>query len=110
MSDLVISTRCWWRHGNVKGTLYVTRLILSAKVERRQGHIINIGSIAGIDVYPGGNVYCASKSAVRTLTQALRMDVLGKSIRVTNINPGMIKTEFSLVRWDGDKETADKIY
>jgi 3-hydroxy acid dehydrogenase/malonic semialdehyde reductase len=101
--DMMIDT-------NVKGILYVTRLILPGMVERRRGHIINISSIAGLDVYPGGNVYCASKAAVRTLSQALRMDVLGKSIRVTNINPGITKTEFSLVRWDGDKEAADKIY
>jgi serine 3-dehydrogenase len=95
---------------NIKGLLYMTRLILPGMVERGKGHIINIGSIAAFELYPGGNVYCATKAAVRTLSKALRMDVLGKSIRVTNIQPGMAKTEFGMVRWGGNKELADKIY
>jgi hypothetical protein len=95
---------------NIKGLLYVTRLILPGMIERGRGHIINIGSIGAFELYPGGNVYCASKSAVQTLSKTLRMDVLGKSIRVTNISPGMTKTEFPLVRWGGDKQAADKIY
>ena len=95
---------------NIKGLLYVTRLILPGMIERGRGHIINIGSIGAFELYPGGNVYCASKSAVQTLSKTLRMDVLGKSIRVTNISPGMTKTEFPSVRWGGDKQAADKIY
>lgn len=95
---------------NVKGLLYVTRLILPGMVERGRGHVINIGSVAGVEVYPGGNVYCASKSAVRTLSHGLRMDVHGKSIRVTNVQPGMTKTEFTLVRWKGDQDRSDKFY
>ncbi len=95
---------------NVKGLLYVTRLILPGMVERNRGHIINLGSIAGLGAYPGGNVYCASKAAVRMLSQGMRMDAFGKGIRVTHIDPGMVKTEFSLVRWKGNKELAEKVY
>ncbi len=95
---------------NVKGLLYVTRLVLPGMVERNRGHVINIGSIAGTEAYPGGSVYCASKAAVRTLSQAMRMDVFGKSIRITNIQPGMTKTEFSLVRWKGDEALSNKVY
>lgn len=95
---------------NVKGLLYVTRLVLPGMVERGRGHVINVGSNAAIEVYPGGNVYCASKAAVRTLSKGLRMDVHGKSIRVTNIQPGMTKTEFTLVRWKGDQERSEKFY
>jgi len=95
---------------NVKGLLYMTRLILPGMVERGRGHVINVGSIAGFELYPGGNVYCASKAAVQILSKSLRMDVLGKSIRVTNIDPGMTKTEFPLVRWKGDEEAASRLY
>jgi 3-hydroxy acid dehydrogenase/malonic semialdehyde reductase len=95
---------------NVKGLLYVTKLVLPGMVERNRGHVINIGSIAGLGAYPGGNVYCGSKAAVRMLSQGMRMDLFGKGVRVTNIDPGMVKTEFSLVRWKGDKKLADKIY
>jgi 3-hydroxy acid dehydrogenase/malonic semialdehyde reductase len=95
---------------NVKGLLYVTRLILPGMVERNKGHVINIGSIAGLGVYPGGSVYCASKAAVRILSDGMRMDLFGKAIRVTNIEPGMVKTEFSLVRWKGNQERAEKTY
>jgi serine 3-dehydrogenase len=95
---------------NVKGLLYVTRLILPGMIERNRGHVVNIGSIAGSGAYPGGNVYCASKAAVHMLSQAMRMDLFPKSIRVTHIDPGMTKTEFSLVRWKGDQALADKTY
>ncbi len=95
---------------NVKGLLYVTRLILPGMVERNRGHVINIGSIAGLGAYPGGSVYCASKAAVRILSDGMRMDTFGKPIRVTNIDPGMVRTEFSLVRWKGDQELSDKVY
>jgi 3-hydroxy acid dehydrogenase/malonic semialdehyde reductase len=95
---------------NVKGLLYVTRLILPGMVERNRGHVVNLGSIAGSGAYPGGNVYCASKAAVRMLSQSMRMDLFPKSIRVTHIDPGMTKTEFSLVRWKGNQALADKTY
>lgn len=95
---------------NVKGLIYVTRAVLPLMVKRQSGHIINIGSIAGREVYPSGNVYCATKSAVKALSQALRIDTLGHNIRVTNIEPGMVNTEFSLVRFHGDKDRADKVY
>ena len=95
---------------NVKGLLYVTKLVLPGMVERNRGHVINIGSIAGLGAYPGGNVYCASKAAVGMLSQGMRMDLFGKGVRVTNIDPGMVKTEFSLVRLKGNKELADKVY
>jgi len=95
---------------NVKGLLYMTRIILPGMLKREKGHIINIGSVAALELFPGGNVYSATKAAVQVLSKALRMDVLGKSIRVTNIDPGITKTEFSMVRWSGDKELADKTY
>jgi 3-hydroxy acid dehydrogenase/malonic semialdehyde reductase len=95
---------------NVKGLLYVTRTILPAMVERKKGHIINIGSTAGHEVYPNGNVYCATKFAVQALTKAIRMDCLEHKIRVSTIDPGMVETEFSLVRFSGDKERAGKVY
>jgi NADP-dependent 3-hydroxy acid dehydrogenase YdfG len=79
-------------------------------VKRGVGHIINLGSIAGIEAYPGGNVYCATKAAVRLLSLGLRMDLLGTPLRVTNIQPGMVQTEFSLVRFHGDRARADKTY
>lgn len=95
---------------NVKGLLYVTRAILPGMVRRRRGHIINIGSIAGHESYPGGNVYCASKAAVRALTAGLRMDTVDTPIRVSAVDPGMVETEFSLVRFHGDEERAKKVY
>jgi serine 3-dehydrogenase len=79
-------------------------------VDRGRGHIINIGSVAGREVYPGGNVYCATKAAVRTLSRSLRIDLMGTGLRVTNIDPGMVETEFSIVRFHGDRERADKVY
>jgi NADP-dependent 3-hydroxy acid dehydrogenase YdfG len=95
---------------NVKGLLYLTRKVSPLMIDRKQGHIINIGSIAGKEVYPNGNVYCASKHAVDALTKAMRIDMLPHGIKVTQIAPGMIDTEFSTVRFHGDKEKADKVY
>jgi 3-hydroxy acid dehydrogenase/malonic semialdehyde reductase len=95
---------------NVKGLLYVTRAVVPLMVARKTGHIFNISSIAGKDVYENGNVYCASKSAVDALSKAMRIDLLKHSIKVTNIAPGMAETEFSLVRFKGDKEKADEVY
>ena len=95
---------------NVKGLLYVTRAVLPGMIERGRGHIVNIGSIAGHEVYPGGNVYCASKFAVRALSKGLRLDLNGTPIRVSEVAPGMAETEFSLVRFHGDAERAAKVY
>jgi len=95
---------------NVKGLLYVTRAVLPGMVQRGKGHVINIGSIAGHQAYPGGNVYCASKHAVVGLTRGMRMDVIDTPIRVTAIEPGMVETEFSVVRFHGDTERAGKVY
>jgi serine 3-dehydrogenase len=95
---------------NVKGLLYVTRAVLPGMIERGRGHVINVGSIAGHEVYPAGNVYCATKFAVRALTQGLRLDLNGTPIRVTEVSPGMVETEFSLVRFHGDAERAAKVY
>jgi 3-hydroxy acid dehydrogenase/malonic semialdehyde reductase len=95
---------------NVKGLLFMTRLCLTPMLARGElGHIVNIGSVAGRWTYPGGSVYCATKFAVRALTEGLRMDLLGQPIRVTNIEPGMVETEFSLVRL-GDEAKAKKVY
>jgi 3-hydroxy acid dehydrogenase / malonic semialdehyde reductase len=95
---------------NVKGLLYVSRAVIPGLVKRGKGHVINIGSIAGVEVYPNGNVYCATKHAVRALSTGMRMDLLGTPVRVTNIQPGMVETEFSLVRFHGDQARADKVY
>jgi len=95
---------------NVKGLLYVTRAVLPGMMERNKGYIINIGSIAGKEVYPGGNVYCASKHAVDAINQGLRIDLNGTSIKVSAINPGLVETEFSLVRFKGDSKRAAKVY
>jgi 3-hydroxy acid dehydrogenase/malonic semialdehyde reductase len=95
---------------NVKGLLHVTRQVLPQMVAARRGHVINIGSIAGRDVYPGGAVYCASKFAVEGLSRALRLDVVQHNVKVTTISPGLVETEFSLVRFKGDQEKADAVY
>jgi 3-hydroxy acid dehydrogenase / malonic semialdehyde reductase len=95
---------------NVKGLLYVSREIIPSMTSRNTGHIINIGSIAGKEVYANGNVYCASKYAVDALTQGMRMDLNAYGIKVTAINPGMVETEFSLVRFKGDDQRAANVY
>jgi NADP-dependent 3-hydroxy acid dehydrogenase YdfG len=95
---------------NVKGLLYVCRAIIPGMVNQKGGHIINIGSIAGKEVYPNGNVYCASKFAVDALTRGMRMDLNAHNIKVTSINPGLVETEFSLVRFKGDAERAATVY
>jgi len=95
---------------NVKGLLYVTDAILPQMLERKNGHIINIGSTAGKEVYPKGNVYCASKHAVDAINQGMRLDLNGKGIKIGAINPGMVETEFSEVRFKGDSEKAGKVY
>jgi 3-hydroxy acid dehydrogenase/malonic semialdehyde reductase len=95
---------------NVKGLLYVTRIVSNWMIPQKSGHIINIGSIAGKEVYPNGNVYCASKHAVDALNQGMRIDLLPYNIKVTAINPGMVETEFSLVRFKGDEDRAKNVY
>ena len=101
--DMMIDT-------NIKGLLSITRLIVPGMVERGCGHIINIGSIAGDAAYPGGSVYCATKAAVKALSDGLRIDLVDTPLRVTNIKPGMVETNFSVVRFRGDKERADNVY
>lgn len=95
---------------NFKGLLYVSKYVIPFLQKNKAGHIINIASIAGKEVYPGGNVYCASKHAVDALSQAMRIDLVADNIKVTNIAPGAAETEFSLVRFKGDQETADSVY
>jgi len=95
---------------NVKGLLYVTRAVLPAMIERDSGHIVNIGSISGSEPYPRGAVYCGTKAAVDMISKALRMDLLGTSIRVTGVQPGMVETEFSTVRFHGDVGRAAEVY
>ena len=95
---------------NVKGLLYVTRAVVPGMVVRGRGHVINLGSTAGELTYPNGAVYCASKAAERSINDGLRQDVLGTPIRVTSVDPGMVETDFSLVRFHGDTERASKVY
>lgn len=95
---------------NVKGLLYVTRFVSQGMIARKKGHIVNIGSIAGKEVYSNGNVYCATKHAVDALTKGMRFDFLPYNIKVTQICPGAVETEFSIVRFHGDKSRADKVY
>ena len=101
--DIVIDT-------NIKALLSMTRLVVPGMVERGRGHIINIGSIAGDAAYPGGSVYCATKAAVKALSDGLRIDLVDTPLRVTNVKPGMVETNFTVVRYRGDKEAADKFY
>src|SRR5579871_1741639 len=95
---------------NVKGLLYVTRAVVPGMVARGRGHVINLGSTAGEMTYPNGAVYCATKAAERAINDGLRQDVLGTPIRVTSVDPGMVETDFSLVRFHGDEERAAKVY
>jgi 3-hydroxy acid dehydrogenase / malonic semialdehyde reductase len=95
---------------NMKGLLYVSRPVMQWMVKRNSGHIINISSIAGKDVYKKGNIYCSTKHAVEAITKAMRIDLLEHRIKVTSVAPGAVSTEFSLVRYKGDKERADKVY
>jgi NADP-dependent 3-hydroxy acid dehydrogenase YdfG len=95
---------------NIKGLLYVSRAIMPGMVARKQGHIINIGSIAGKEAYPKGNVYCATKHAVDALTKSMRIDLLPFGIKVTSVDPGAAETEFSLVRFHGDQDRANQVY
>jgi len=95
---------------NVKGLLYVSKQIIPGMLEREEGHIINIGSTAGKEVYPKGNVYCASKHAVDAINQGMRLDLNGTGVKVGAVNPGLVETEFSKVRFKGDEDRADKVY
>lgn len=95
---------------NVKGLLYVTKIVSNWMIPHKSGHIINLGSIAGKEVYPNGNVYCATKHAVDALNKGMRIDLLPYNIKVTAIDPGMVETEFSLVRFKGDQERAKNVY
>ncbi len=95
---------------NVKGLLYVTRAVVPGMLERGRGHVINIGSTAGHQTYPNGAVYCASKAAERVISEGLKIDLIGTPVRVTSVDPGMVETEFSTVRFRGDGERAAKVY
>lgn len=95
---------------NIKGLLYVTKEILPGMIERGQGDVVNIGSIAGHEVYPKGNVYCATKFAVDALTKGIRLDLIGTPIRVSTVDPGLVETEFSIVRFHGDQNKAESVY
>lgn len=95
---------------NVKGLLYVTRAVVPGMVARGRGHVINIGSIAGHETYPNGAVYCATKAAVDRITTGLRLDVLGTGVKVSTVDPGMVETEFSVVRFHNDRQRASEVY
>jgi len=95
---------------NVKGLLWVSKAILPGMIERDRGHVINIGSISGRQVYPAGNVYCATKYAVGAITQGMRIDLLGTRVRCSQVDPGMVETEFSEVRFRGDTDRAEEVY
>jgi 3-hydroxy acid dehydrogenase / malonic semialdehyde reductase len=95
---------------NIKGLLYLTRALVPGMVARNRGHVVNIGSIAGYQTYPAGNVYCGTKAAVRAISEGLKIDLLGTAVRVSNIDPGMVETEFSEVRFHGDRQRAAQVY
>ncbi|MBD2413623.1 NAD(P)-dependent oxidoreductase [Nostoc calcicola FACHB-389] len=95
---------------NIKGLLYLSRYVVPGMVSRHRGHVVNLGSIAGHQTYPGGNVYCGTKAAVRAISEGLKQDLLGTPVRVTSVDPGMVETEFSEVRFHGDTERAKKVY
>jgi serine 3-dehydrogenase len=95
---------------NIKGLLYLTRYVVPGMVNRGRGHVVNIGSIAGHQTYPGGNVYCATKAAVKAISEGLKQDLLGTPVRITSVDPGMVETEFSEVRFHGDAERAKRVY
>ena len=95
---------------NIKGLLTMTRLIVPGMVKRNEGHVINVGSVAGDAAYAGGNVYCATKAAVKAITDGLRIDVAESAVRVTNLKPGLVETNFSNVRFHGDNKRADNVY
>jgi 3-hydroxy acid dehydrogenase / malonic semialdehyde reductase len=95
---------------NIKGLLYLSRYVVPGMVSRSRGHVINLGSIAGHQTYPGGNVYCGTKAAVRAISEGLKQDLLGTPVRVTSVDPGMVETEFSEVRFHGDTERAERVY
>ncbi|HLP88025.1 MAG TPA: SDR family oxidoreductase [Nostocaceae cyanobacterium] len=95
---------------NIKGLLYLSRYVVPGMVERNRGHVINIGSIAGHQTYPGGNVYCGTKAAVKAISEGLKQDLLGTAVRVSSVDPGMVETEFSAVRFHGDTERAKQVY
>ncbi len=95
---------------NIKGLLYLTRYVVPGMVKRDRGHVVNIGSIAGHQTYPSGNVYCGTKAAVRAISEGLKQDLLGTPIRVSSVDPGMVETEFSDVRFHGDSDRANKVY
>ncbi len=95
---------------NIKGLLYISKLIIPFMIERKKGHIVNISSIAGKEVYANGNVYCATKHAVEAITKGMRIDLLKYGIKVSSVSPGMVETEFSIVRFHGDSSKADEVY
>ena len=95
---------------NIKGLLYMTRYLIPGMLDRRRGHIINIGSIAGHAAYPRGSVYCGTKAAVKLITEGLKQDLIGTPIRVSSVDPGLVETEFSVVRFHGDTDKAGKVY
>lgn len=95
---------------NIKGLLYLTRLIAPSMKEHKSGHIINLSSTAGHDAYPGGSVYCGTKHAVKAITEATKKDLHGTNVRVSMVSPGLVETEFSMVRFEGDKDKADQVY
>jgi len=95
---------------NIKGLLYITQLIVPQMIEQKSGHIVNISSISGIEVYPNGSVYCATKHAVNAITKGLRIDLVKHGIKVSSISPGLVETEFSIVRYHGDEDKAKAVY